>query len=444
MKPPETRYAKAANLRIAYQVFGEGPGAIVFVSGILHHLETIRSAQEFSLYRRLARFSRVVLFDRRGAGQSDRPAQESTIDERSQDVLAVMDDIGLERATVLGSADGGPVAITFAAAHPDRTEALVISSSWARFAHAPDYPQGYSEAAQAAWLDVVSDRWGSEAKPLFLGRLVRRLADDAEWRRALARMERLAASPGAAVAHFQAMYKVDVRPLLAAVRAPTLVLHATGDGVVPIQHGRYIAENIPGARLVELEGTDHLLTDKSELIAGIIQEFLTGQRPEPEVDRRVVTILFTDIVGSTGRAVAMGDRRWAELLEKHDEHVCAEIHQHGGHLVRSTGDGVFAEFSAPRKAIECAAALRQMVRSMALEIRAGIHTGEVEVRPGQGPQGIAVHLAARIAAAAQAGEILTSRTVKDLVTGSELVFSDRGIHTLKGVTDEWQLFAVEA
>jgi pimeloyl-ACP methyl ester carboxylesterase len=445
-EPPEIRYAKAGDLNIAYQAFGEGPVAIVFVPGLLNHIETTWEIPEFAHdCRRLAAFSRVVLFDKRGTGLSDRlpPDERPTLEHRVEDIVAVMGAVGLDRATLFGTADGGPVAAMFAATYPQRTTALILYGTWARLSAAADYPIGYPETVLQESLRAVEQRRGNDSAPVMLGRLVPSLRGDPQWRRAVARMERLAASPAAAIALHRAIFETDIRALLPTISIPTLVLHTSGDRLISPDHGRYLAERIPGARLVELAGVDHFFfRENGDTVADLIQEFLTGTRQEPDAERVLATILFTDIVGSTQKAAEIGDLRWGQLLEKYHEQVRAEVARYRGREIDSAGDGLFATFNGPGRAIRCAAAICERIRPLGLEVRAGVHTGEVETRNDR-IAGIAVHVAARVVALADPGEILVSSTVKDLVAGSGIAFVDRGTHKLKGVPDRWHLFAAQ-
>ncbi|MBI4587819.1 MAG: adenylate/guanylate cyclase domain-containing protein [Candidatus Rokubacteria bacterium] len=443
-EPPEIRYAASGVASIAYQAFGEGPAAIVHVPGLLNHIETTWAISDFAqFFRRLAGFTRVALFDKLGTGLSDRlPAGErSTLEQRAEDVVAVMDAIGLQKAAVFGTADGGPVAAMFAASYPQRTDALILYGTWARLVAAAGYPLGYPETVLETSLRTVRERWGSESTPLMLERLAPSLRSDSQWRRSVARMERLAATPSAAVSLHRIMFQTDIRAILPVINVPTLVLHVSGDRLVPIDHGHYLAANIPGARLVELGGSDHLFfRENGDTVASLIHEFLTGTRLEPETSRILATVLFTDIVGSTQKAAVVGDRCWAEVLERYHEQVRAEILRHNGRVIDIAGDGVFAVFTGPGRAIRCAATIREVIRPLQLELRAGVHTGEMEAK-GDRVSGMAVHIGARIAALAEPSEILVSRTVKDLVVGSGIAFVDRGTRDLKGVPEPWQSFA---
>jgi len=443
---PEIRYAKSGELNLAYQCFGEGPGAIVFIPGILNHIETTWAIPEFAQFcRRLAAFSRVVLFDKLGTGLSDRlpPGEQPTLEHRIDDIVAVMTAARLEKAALFGTADGGPGAAMFAATCPERTTALILYGSWPRLSTAEDYPIGHPRTALEDSLKMVEQRWGNEAEPLLSRRVAPSRLHDAQWCRTLARMERLAASPRAAVSLHRIMFETDIRAILPTIRVPTLVLHTSGDRIFSVEHGRYLARHIPEARLVELDGIDHFpFYENGATIADLIQEFLTGTRPAIDGDRVLATILFVDIVGSTQKIAEIGDRRWAELLEEYHERSRIEITRHRGVVVDTAGDGVLATFSGPGRAVRCAAAIREVIRPLGLDLRAGVHTGEIETKKNR-VAGIAVHIGARVASLADPGEILVSRTVKDLVAGSGIAFLDRGTQSLKGVPDTWDLFAAQ-
>ena len=436
----DIHYAKSGDLNIAYTVFGDGPDLVV-APGFISHLDFIweeRSAAHF--YSRLASFRRVIGFDKRGTGLSDPAAHAPTLEECVDDLGAVMEAAGSERADVFGISEGGSMAMLMAASHPRRVKALVLYGSFARVLEAPDYTFGISEQQLAKLAEVSAKGWG---EGIGLGAWAPSRRQDPELRQWWARLQRAAASPGMVRNIFGLYPELDIRQVLPVIQAPTLVLHRRDDRMINVEMGRYISDHVPGAKFVELEGTDHLFfTGDADAIVDEIQEFLTGARPLPPVDRVLATVLFTDIVDSTQRAVELGDQRWKELLTKHDAQVRRQLERFQGREVNTTGDGFVATFDGPARAIRCATAIRDAVRSIGLEVRAGLHTGEVEVR-GDDISGIAVHLAARVAAAAGAGEVLVSRTVVDLVAGSGLEFAARGQHVLKGVPGEWELFAVE-
>jgi len=440
--PPKTQYAKSGRVHIAYQVLGEGPLDLVWIPGWISHVELaweMPAAARF--FRHLASFGRLILFDKRGTGLSDAVPvdQLPTLEQRMDDVRAVMDAAGSGTAALLGLSEGGPMGLLFAATYPQRTRALVIISSFARIAWASDYEFGTDVDAFDRYLERLDREWGTGFgfRALFPGQ-----ADDEAMRQWWARYQRLAASPGASAALQRMTFATDVRSVLPTIRVPTLILHRTGDRFVPVQHGRYMAERIPGARFIELPGSDHVpFLGDSEAMLGEIQEFLTGTRDRVEPDRVLATVLFTDIVGSTERAAQLGDQRWLELLEGYYSLARRELTRFRGREVDTAGDGFFAAFDGPARAIRCAEAISKGVRPLGIEIRAGLHTGECEVI-GEKVGGIAVHIGARVASLARAGEILVSNTVKDLVAGSGIGFEDRGTQTLKGVPGEWRLFAV--
>ena len=437
---PETRYARLGRDRIAYQVVGQGPPDLVLAVGV-----TVDNAWEepgVALWlRTLASFSRVILFDRRGSGASDPlpadplPPWESFAEELD----VVMDAVGSERAAFFADLQDGPTALFFAGTRPERTSALILVHTSAKFVASDDYPIGIPAQIAEALLDQIDQLWGTEA---IAAMWVPSRAGDERFRRWLAKVQRASASPRAAQASLRAVLEVDVRPVLPLIQAPTLVLHRKDFHAVPIEQSRYLAEHIAQAKLVELPGADVVLVyETPELALDLIEEFLTGVRRSPEPRRVLATVLFTDIVGSTERASRLGDRRWRELLDVHDELARQLVEEFGGQLVKTTGDGILATFDGPGRGIRCAAALRGELRGIGLQIRVGLHTGEVEQRDSD-VGGIAVHIAARVMALAGPGEILTSRTVRDLVVGSDIALSDCGVHPLKGVEGSWQLFTV--
>jgi pimeloyl-ACP methyl ester carboxylesterase len=441
---PDTRYARSEGVHIAYQVAGEGPIDLVFVPGWISHVELAWEFPPLARFlRRLASFSRLILFDKRGTGMSDHvPVSElPSLEQRMDDVRAVMDAVGSDRAALLGLSEGGPMNLLFAATYPDRTRATILLSSFARILAAPDYPWGASPAFLDAFLARVESDWGTGVG---LGALAPSSANDPAVRRLWARFQRMAASPGTAVHILRMASETDARSVLSSIRVPALVVHRTGDRFIPVEHGRYLAEHIPRARLVELPGDDHLPQfGDSDAVLDEIQEFLTGVRGADEPERVLTTVLFTDIVDSTARASELGDRRWRDLLESYHLAVRRELRRFRGREVDTAGDGFFASFDGPARAIRCAHAIAAAARGLGVEIRAGVHTGECELL-GDKISGIAVHLGARVASAAGAGEVLVSQTVRDLVAGSGIVFEDRGVRALKGIPDQWRLFTVKA
>ncbi|MGZ8259322.1 MAG: adenylate/guanylate cyclase domain-containing protein [Caldimonas sp.] len=440
----ETRYAKSGDCHIAYQVVGEGALDVVLIPGFVSNVEHGWDFPPLAhFYRQLASFARLILFDKRGTGMSDPvPVQQlPTLEQRMDDVRAVMDAAGSERAALVGVSEGGPLSLLFAATHPDRTVALVLMASFARVAWAPDHPIGAERGVWEALLKRMEQGWG---KGVLLSAFAPSLANDDAARKAWARMQRQASSPGAAVAVMRMAYEIDARAILPAIRVPTLVMHRAGDRLLAVEHGRYLARAIPGAQFVELPGIDHFFfTGDTDAYLERIEEFLTGERRAADPDRVLATVLFTDIAGSTERAAQLGDSRWHALLDSFYSVARRQIERFRGREVDTAGDAFFATFDGPARAVRCAMAIGSAIRALGLEVRTGLHTGECEVM-GAKIGGIAVHIGARVAGRAQPGEVLVSRTVKDLVSGSGLSFEDRGAHALKGVPGEWHLYAVAA
>jgi class 3 adenylate cyclase len=437
---PETRYTKSGDVHIAYQTLGDGPPDLVHVSGFTSHCE--HQWEEPALaqsLQRMASFSRLIWFDKRGTGLSDPVSSDQlSLELRMRDMNAVLDAVGSARVALLGASDGGPWCTLYAATYPDRVSHLVLYATWARFLQDTDYPFGLPTDAWEAVAAMATAGWG---KGDVLNVVAPSVANDPRMREWWGRWERLSCSPGTMAAIVRVAFQTDVRQVLASVRVPTLVIHRTGDPFVSVEHGRYLAEHIPGARLVELPGADHPhFIGDWRAVVDEAQEFVTGTRSTPEYHRVLATVLFTDIVGSTDAAVSRGDSRWLELLDRHNWVVRCELDRFGGREVKTIGDGFVATFDGPARAVLCAQAIAAGVRRLGLETRAGVHTGEVELRDGD-IGGVAVHIAARVSALAGPGEVLVSRTVKDLTAGSGIGFSDRGTHTLKGITEEWQLLA---
>ncbi|MFQ6021870.1 MAG: adenylate/guanylate cyclase domain-containing protein [Acidiferrobacterales bacterium] len=440
---PQTKFTQSGDVSIAYQVVGDGPRDLVVVPGFVSHLEQAWEDPSFTRFLlQLASFSRLILFDKRGTGLSDRITGIPTLEQRMDDVRAVMDAAGSQCAALFGISEGGPMSVLFAATYPERASALVLYGSIARGAWAPDYPWGSKpeDEGTQAWLEGWRKEWGG---PYAIELWAPSMAEDERFRQWWAKYLRLSASPSAVINVFRMNMAIDVRAILPTIHIPTLVLHRVGDRPINIEQGRYLAEHISGAKFVELTGDDHLWwVGDSEAIVNAIQEFLTGERPTIELDRVLATVLFTDIVDSTKRAAEMGDRRWRDLLDTHNALTHKEISRFRGRAVRSTGDGILATFDGPARAIRCALAISGEVRRLGIEIRAGLHTGEIDlIREDVG--GIAVHIAARVSAKAGANEVWVSRTVKDLVAGSEFEFNERGVYSLKGIPGEWRLFTVE-
>jgi class 3 adenylate cyclase len=442
---PTTRFATLGNDRVAYQVLGEGPVDLVFLTGMSSHLD-LRWEEPLNEYflHRLASVGRLILFDRRGAGVSDPVPTDHlpTWEEWADDMRVVLDAVGSETATIMAWLDGGPMAMLFAATYPERTAALVLAHTAARYVRADDYPQGLAPEVAEQLFQTVAQLWGTEE---FVSIAAPSRSGDEGFRQRYARYLRAAARPREAAAQLRNLLSADVRHVLPLIQCPTLVLNRTGYQLVTTAHARYLAEHIPNARLVELPGTDGVLvTEHVGEILDSIEEFLSRVPGGSVPDRVLATVLFTDIVGSTDRAAAMGDRRWKALLETHDEITRDQIARFQGRFIESTGDGVLATFDRPGRALRAAGAIQDAIRTLGIDIRAGLHAGEIELREGgHRVGGIAVHIAARVAAIALPGEIMVSSTVKDLVAGSGVEFRDRGVHDLKGVPGAWRLFAVE-
>ena len=438
---PETKYLWLGQSRIAYQVIGEGPRDLVVTNGSLTHVDIMWDDPAIALmFRRFSSFSRLIRFDRLGTGASD-PAPLDHLppwESYAEELAAVLDEVGSERTAILVSNDAASMALYFAGAHPQRTSALILFNSAAKSIATEDYPIGMPREAAEAFLDQLDQLWGTEALTRLL---IPSRADDERFCRWHAKLLRSTASPKAAQAFLRVMFEIDARPLLPLIHAPTLVLHRTGASLLPIEYGRYLAEHIADAKLVELPGTDIPLPWDADIAQDHVEEFLGALRRPSTPTRVLATVLFTDIVGSTDQASRLGDRRWRELLEVHDELARRVVEEFQGQLIKTTGDGVLATFDGPGRGIRCAAALRDELRAIGLQIRAGLHTGEVELRDGD-VGGIAVHIAARVMATAGPGEVVTSRTVRDLVVGSDITVKDRGRHRLKGVEGTWPLFAV--
>jgi len=432
------KYAKSGDVHIAYRVFGSGDRDIVLIPGTLSHVELLWEVptNEY-LLKRLGSFARVIVFDKRGQGLSDRVA-EQTLEERIGDVRAVMDAAGSKRATIYGWSEGGPMCLAFAATYPERTSGLVLYGTYACMRDG-----GVSVTADQfqRWLRGIEEHWG-EGLLIQINAPSRR-KDEAmvNW---FGKIERTAASPGSIVALMRANYEIDARHVLKSINVPTLVLHRAGDAVVPVAAGRALSQQIAGAKYVELPGDDHLVLDQEtqDLIADEIEEFITGAHHRPEPDRILATVMFTDVAHSTERAAQLGDERWRELLKNYYTVVRKELATFRGHEVNTAGDGLLATFDGPARAIRCAMSARDKLRSLGLEVRTGLHTGECELI-GNDIGGIAVHIASRIETAANPGEVIVSSTVKDLVAGSGIQFADRGMHSLKGVPGKWHLFVVQ-
>jgi class 3 adenylate cyclase len=439
--PPEVRYAKSGDVHIAYQVFGKGPDSLIVVPGFISHVEHIwDSPDQAAWFNHLARRMQVILFDKRGTGLSDRLGQLPDLDVRMDDARAVMDAAGIRRAALMGISEGGSLAALFAASHPDRCSALILYGAFAKFADWFPTKQKFD-----GFLNYVNTAWGTGNS---IAGFAPSKKGDAEFQRWWGRFERLGGSPSAVINLMRMNSGINIENILPSISVPTLVLHRTEDPTVSIQAGRFLASHIRGAKLVELDGPDHVYYtgDNALQIADLVADFAT--RPGAEArgsaaSRRVLaTILFTDIVGSTARATELGDKAWRELLLAHDATVRREMARFRGSEVKSLGDGFLILFDGPARAIHCAQAITEAMAPLAIEVRAGLHTGEVE-RTDTDVLGVAVHLTARIMDTAGAGEVLISRTVKDLVAGSGIQFDSAGEHALKGIEEKWQLFKVK-
>jgi class 3 adenylate cyclase len=434
------RYAKSGDLNIAYVVEGDQELDLVWIPPWISQVEYLWSEESLTrVMDRLTRFARVITFDRRGSGLSDPLAGAPTLEEQMDDVLAVMDAAGSERAAIAGTLEGGPMAALFAATYPDRVSALVLYATFSRATWAPDYDWAWSPEERQREMDMLVERWG---EGLVAASVAPSLTADPEFMEWAGRLERLAASPATIKRIFDLIGEFDVRDVLPSIRVPTLVMHRREDSFIKIEHSRYLAERIAGAKFVELEGGDNMFSiGDSEALLGEIEEFLTGERHRVEPDRMLATVLFTDICNSTEHAARMGDRGWRYMLERHDALFRRSLERHRGREIKRTGDGFLATFDGPARAIRCASDHSESVASIGLEVRAGLHTGELEVMDGD-LGGLAVHIAARVMDRAAPCEVLVSSTVKDLVVGSGIPFQERGEHALRGVPGEWRLFSV--
>jgi pimeloyl-ACP methyl ester carboxylesterase len=442
----ETRYAKSGDVAIAYRVFGDGPVDLVHTPGATSNVELLWEQPLFAAYTdRIASFCRLIHFDKRGTGLSDRVKKIATLEERADDIRAVMDAAGSERAVIMGVSEGGPMAVMFAATHPDRTLGLILYGAHARGLWAPDYPWQATEEEARRWLaeqERSPTPINEESARAALRVAMPSMAEDDDFVRWWATFTRMSISPGARLDLVRMNMDMDVRAVLPTIRVPTLVVHRSGDRGVNVEEGRYLGKHIPGARYVELPGEDHIPVADPEAMVAEIERFVTDlPAAEPEPDTVLATVLFTDIVESTATAAELGDRRWRELLERHHDAVRHQLVRYRGREVDTAGDGFFATFDGPARAIRCACAVTQAVGDLGIEVRAGLHTGECELL-GDKVAGIAVSIGARVAARAGPGEVLVSNTVKDLVAGSGIQFADRGMAELKGVPGEWRLYAV--
>jgi class 3 adenylate cyclase len=442
MEAPETRYVAVGDTDVAYQVVGDGPLDLLYCYGLGSHIELswdIPATAEF--LTRLAAFSRLIFFDRRGTGASDALSRNAmpTWEEWTEDIVAVLDAVGSKRTAILASLDAGPIAILFTALHPEVVSALVLHNTSARYMEADDYPIGLSSDAIDGFIELIASGWRT---PDFFCLANPSLADDPESLRALSKVARSSVTPRTAAAQYDYILRnQDVRSALPLIQVPTLVLNVTDSPFVPPALARYLADHINGATFTEIPG-GNLVIDTDNVVADEAAEFLTGDRPVVKVERILATVLFTDIVGSTAQAASLGDQRWRSLLDAHDKTVREQLKRFRGREINTTGDGFVASFDGPARAIGCALAITEGTGKLGVELRVGLHTGECEVR-GDDLGGVAVHIAARVGALANAGEVLVSGTVKDLVFGSGIEFDDRGEHELKGVPGSWKLFAVQ-
>lgn len=437
---PTTRYAKSGSVHIAYQVHGDGPEDIVLVPGWISNVDVFWDEPvAVRFFEGLAQFARLILFDKRGTGLSDPIMGAAPLEERMDDVRAVLDAAGSERATLLGYSEGGPMSALFAATYPDRTRALALVGSYACRRALPDYAIGLSEERRAAILREIEEGWGT---PFDIEKRIPTLAGNRRFREWWARFMRAGASPSTAVALQRMNMDIDVRPILPAIRAPTLILHARGDRIVSVESGRYLAENIPAARLIELDTEDHTpFGDGGGRIVAELEQFLTGHHGAAADDRTLSTIMFTDIVASTETAQRLGDQAWADLLAAHEQKTRSALAIHRGREVNTTGDGFLAVFDGPARAIRCGQAICETNEALGVDVRVGIHTGECIFR-GADVSGVAVHIAARIGALAAKRQVLVSQTVRDLVAGSGIGFEDLGVRALRGVEGDWRVCAV--
>jgi class 3 adenylate cyclase/alpha-beta hydrolase superfamily lysophospholipase len=436
------RYARNGDVSLAYDVYGDGDRDILVTFGWIGSFQSAWDVPSHARWmERLGRLGRVIVWDKRGTGLSERlpPDRLPTLEERMDDMRVVMDAAGSERAVAFGISEGASLSAVFAASHPERTAGLIILGGFARTLHDDDYDWAPTLEASEAFNEQVGATWGDNAWMLKLW--APSVADDPLAQEQWNRMLVVGGTPSTAIAWLRMVQETDVRHVLPAIRVPTLVLHRVDDHIITVEHGRYLAEHIPGARYVELPGADHLWWNRGDDILDEIESFVGGGTAAPDTERALATVMFTDIVDSTTRAAALGDRRWRDLVEEHDRLIRVRLERYRGREVKTLGDGFLATFDGPGRAIRCAVDVRDAVRALGLELRAGLHTGECEVS-GEDIRGIAVNIGARVGARAQPGEVLVSQTVKDLVAGSGLDFDERGEHELKGVPGSWRLYSV--
>ncbi|MCK5456928.1 MAG: adenylate/guanylate cyclase domain-containing protein [Melioribacteraceae bacterium] len=444
LKKPNTKYAKSGEINIAYQVVGEGPIDIVYIPGWVSNIDMMWTESRFATFlTKLTSFSRLILFDKRGTGLSDRMNKYSTLEERMDDIRAVMDAVGSERAVLFGHSEGGSASVLFAGSYPQRTIALVTFGVFAKRKYSRDYPWAPTDVERQHSYKMIEEKW-ADGDMQGLRSLVPSLADDNKFMDWFASYLRASASPGAALDLLRKNTEVDITGILDSIKVPTLLLHRTGDKDVHIEEAKYIAEHIPNSKLVELPGDDHLFwTGDSYSVLAEIEEFITGIRPNKVFDRILSTILFTDIVSSTEHLSRSGDKKWMETLNKHNALVREELKRFNGKEIKSTGDGFLATFDGPSRAVRCAEAIRDVVKTLEIEITAGIHTGECEIFDGGDIGGIAVHVAARVLSKAQASQVLITMTVKHLLSGSGFLFTDLGNVSLKGIEETYKIFALQ-
>ena len=438
------RYARNGDVSLAYDVYGDGDRDILVTFGWVGSFQSAWEVPAHARWmERLGGLGRVIVWDKRGTGLSERlpPDRLPTLEERMDDMSVVMDAAGSERAVLFGISEGASLSAVFAASHPERTDGLVLLGGFARTLYDDDYDWAPTLEASEAFNEQVGATWGDNAWMLKLW--APSVADDPLAKEQWNRMLVVGGTPTTAIAWLRMVQETDIRHVLPAIRVPTLVLHRVGDRIVTVEHGRYLAEHIPGARLVELPRADHLWWNEGDDIIDAIETFLGGETAAPDSERALATVMFTDIVDSTTRAAELGDRRWRDLVEEHDRLIRSRLDRYRGREVKTLGDGFLATFDGPGRAIRCAVDVRDAVRTLGLELRAGLHTGECEVS-GEDIRGIAVNIGARVGARAEPGEVLVSQTVKDLVAGSGLDFDERGEHELKGVPGSWRLYSVAA
>lgn len=441
---PETKYARSNNINIAYQVVGNGPIDIVYIPGWVSNIDMMWVNPMLSGFLSgLAKFSRLILFDKRGTGLSDRITELSTLEERMDDIRVVMEAVGSERAVLFGHSEGGAASVLFAATYPQHTRALITFGSYAKRRYSKDYPWAPTPEERQKFYDMIENSWGGGA--MDLESLAPSMVDDQEFMDWMASYLRSGASPGAALALARMNTEVDITNVLDSVKVPTLLLYRKGDFDVKVEEGKYIASRIKGSKFVELPGSDHLFwVGATHDVLTEIAEFVTGTRPAVVYDRVLATMLFTDIVGSTKQLMEKGDKKWKEILEKHNQIVRKELSRFRGREIKNTGDGFLATFDGPSRAVRCAEAIREAVQPLNIQITAGIHTGECELIGSNDIGGIAVHTASRVQSSARPNEILVSETVKHLISGSGMDFTYLGPKSLKGLTGEIQLYALKS